>query len=149
MPSSAAHKSPATIDFQPQHSDTRKKNKMTTVESTERKRGGCLTAFLILMLIGNPLAGLYYLLAGSTVRQSLPTLPEWAIPVLGLLALANFVFAIAIWKWKRWGVYGFVGSSLVAFLVNLIGIGILVALFGLVGVVILAFLLRPIWHQMD
>jgi hypothetical protein len=101
------------------------------------------------MLIVNPLTGLYYLLAGSTVRQSLPNLPAWAVPVLGLLALANFVFAIAIWKWKKWGMYGFVGSAVVAFLVNLIGIGILGSLFGLVGLAILAFLLRPVWNQMD
>ena len=122
---------------------------MTTLESTERRRGGCLTAFLILMLIANTLTGLYYLLAGSTVRQSLPTVPAWAIPVLGLFALANFVFAIATWKWKRWGMYGFVGSAVVIFLVNMISVGILAALLGLVGVAILAFLLRPVWSQMD
>jgi len=122
---------------------------MTNAESTERKRGGCLTTFLILMLIANPLTGLYYLLAGSTVRQSLPNLPAWAIPVLALLAFANLVFALAIWKWKKWGVYGFVGSAFVAFLVNLISIGILGSLFGLVGVAILAFLLRSVWNQMD
>lgn len=123
------------------------------VESTEKKRGGCLTAYLILMLIANPLIGLYYLLAGSTVRQSHPTLPEWAIPVLGLLSFANFAFAIGVWKWKRWGVYGFVGSALVAFLFNVMSGEILVVLGGLVGVVILAFvlafLIRPVWHQMD
>ncbi len=119
---------------------------MTTME---RKRGGCLTAFLILMMIANPLTALSYLFAGSTISESLPDLPAWVIPVLGLLALANFVFAIAIWNWKKWGVYGFAGSTAVALLVNLISIGILGSLFGLIGIAILTFLLRPVWNQMD
>lgn len=122
---------------------------MTAVEPTERKRGGCLTAFLVLMLILNPLTGLYYLFAGSTVRQSLPSMPGWVIPVLGLFALANFVFALGTWNWKKWGVYGFAASSLVIFVVNVIAIGFVPALLGLVGLVILAFLVRPVWNQME
>jgi hypothetical protein len=129
--------------------DCKRRTDMSTVGSTERKRGGCLTAFLILMLIANPLTGLYYLLAGSTVRESLPTLPEWAIPTLGVLALANFAFAIGIWQWKKWGVYGFAGTSLVALVVNAISIGIPAALFGLVGLGLLAYLVRPHWNQME
>lgn len=121
---------------------------MTTVESTERKRGGCLTAFLVLMLIANPLTGLYYLFAGSTVRQALPSMPGWVIPVLALFALANFVFALGMWNWKKWGVYGFAASSLLIFVVNVIAIGFVPALLGLVGLVILAFLVRPVWNQM-
>ncbi len=124
-------------------------NQVTNVETTERKRGGCLTAFLILMLIANPLTGIYYLLAGSTIRQTFPNFPDWAGPLFGVMALANFVFAIAIWKWKKWGVYGFVASAAVAFLVNVISIGFLGALVGLIGLVILAFLLRPVWNQME
>ncbi|RPI94448.1 MAG: hypothetical protein EHM40_06515 [Chloroflexi bacterium] len=120
-----------------------------TVQPAERKRGGCLTAFLIAMLIINPLVGLYYLFAGSTLRETLPSLPEWRISVLTILALANFAFAIGIWNWKRWGVFGFAGSALVAFLINAIQFGFVGALSGLIGVVLLAVLVVPIWNQMD
>jgi hypothetical protein len=68
---------------------------------------------------------------------------------VGIIGFCKPVFALAIWKWKKLGVYGFVGSAFVAFLVNLISIGILGSLFGLVGVAILAFLLRSVWNQMD
>ncbi len=125
---------------------------MTTPETTPvplRKRGSCLTAFLILMLIGNPLVAISYLLNGSAVSQSVPAMPEWAIPVLGLVAIANFVFAIALWQWKKWGMYGFAASSVVTFFINAIGVGFGIALFGFLGVVILGFLLRPVWNQME
>lgn len=118
-------------------------------EPVKSKRSGCLTAFLILMLIVNPLTGLYYLFAGSTLKQSLPTLPGWFIPVMAVLSILIFATAIGIWKWKRWGVYGFVVTSMAIFAVNTIVIGVFNSSFGLIGVVILLFLIRPVWQQMD
>ena len=112
------------------------------------QRGGCLTALLIFMFILNPLVGLYYLFWGSTITQTIPTFPVWAIPLFVVLSFANLVFAIAIWQWKKWGMYGFVGSALIAFVVNLMSVGILPAFFGLIGVALLAFLLRNAWSQM-
>jgi len=116
----------------------------------ERKRSGCLTALLILMLIVNPLIGLIYFLAGSNIKETFTSAPDWAIPTLGLFAFANFVFALAIWKWKKWGVYGFGISSIVIFAINLsIGIPVIQALFGLAGFVILIILLRPVWNYLE
>jgi hypothetical protein len=119
------------------------------METTKPERGGCLTAFLIFMLILNPLTALYYLFSGSTLRQALPTLPAWAIPTLAILAIANFVFALAIWKWKKWGLYGFAATSLIVFVINLISIGFFPALSGLIGLGLLVFLLRNVWGQME
>ena len=94
-------------------------------------------------------ANLYHLVAGHTLRQTVPAMPAWAIPILIVLGVANFIFVIGVWKWKKWGVYGFGVVSLVAFVINLISIGILGAIFGLVGLGILIFLLRNAWAQMD
>jgi hypothetical protein len=115
----------------------------------ERKRGGCLTAFLILMLVANPLTAGYYVLAGETVRQSLPNLPGWAIPVLAVAAVLNFVFAVGVWMWKRWGVYGLFVSAALVFVLNTFIVGILPALVGIIGPVILFFLIRPVWSQLE
>jgi mannose/fructose/N-acetylgalactosamine-specific phosphotransferase system component IIC len=125
---------------------------MDTIESAQSrqlKRGGCLTAFLIFMLIVNPLVAIYYFVAGSSVAQALPHMPTWVIPVLGLGCLANFVFAIGIWKWKKWGMYGFAASAGIVFFINAIYINVLTALWGLVGVGLLAYLLRQAWSQME
>ncbi len=125
---------------------------MTTPEpalTPQRKRGGCLTAFLVIMLIANPLTAISYLLNGEAFSRSLPDMPGWAIPALGVIALANFVCAIGLWQWKKWGMYGFAGLSLITVFVNAVSIGIGLALFGLLGVVILGFLVRPVWNQME
>lgn len=76
-------------------------------------------------------------------------MPGWAIPVLILVALANVVFAIGVWKWKRWGMYGLGATSLIAFVINLISVGLLTALLGLIGFGILVLLVRNACPQME
>jgi hypothetical protein len=111
-------------------------------------RGGCLSTFLVLMLIFNGLLILLYgffLLSG---RVLLATAPSWALPVLLCLGAVNLVSAIALWRWQRWGLYALVASCLVIFGVNLsLGNSILVCLLGLAGPVILLLLIRPVWRS--
>ncbi|MBZ0315007.1 MAG: hypothetical protein K8L91_01220 [Anaerolineae bacterium] len=114
-----------------------------------RKRGGCLTAMLLLMMVVNPLIGIYYLTAGDAVKDAVPDLPDWALPVLIVLSFVNFICAIGIWMWKKIGFYGFVGTSIVAAIINLISIGPGQAFFGLIGLGILGFLVRPIWDDLE
>ena len=116
---------------------------------TERNRGGCLTVFLVLMLVLNPLTALYYLFSGEALRQAVPSIPTWALLMLAIGGIANFIFALGVWQWKKWGVYGFAGTSLIVFVINLIVIGLGPALFGLVGLGLLVFLLRDHWSHMD
>lgn len=122
---------------------------MSSTTPVERKRGGCLTAFLILALVVNPLLGLYYLVQGATISQMLPNVPTWIIPVLGVLSLVNFGFIIAIWRWKKWGVYGFVGLTAIVLVINLLTIGITAIPAGVLSLAVLGFLLRPVWDDMD
>lgn len=104
----------------------------------QKQRHGCLTAWLVLVIIANALVALLYVAGGGVVAASLPSARGWLVPVLAVLALANVAFAIALFLWKRWGFYGFVASSLVGLVVNLAaGINPAQAVFGLVGVAIL------------
>ncbi len=114
-----------------------------------RKRGGCLTAMLLLMMVVNPLIGIYYLSAGDAVKDAVPDLPDWALPVLVVLSFINFACAVGIWMWKKMGFYGFVGTSIVAAIINFISVGAGQAFFGLIGLGILSFLVRPIWDDME
>jgi hypothetical protein len=88
------------------------------------------------------------------MRIVLPFMPEWRIQMVGALTLACFGFTIGIWKWKKWGMYGLVGLIFVNFLGSVIiagnlVIGIIDSLILLIVIIILAFLVRPVWHQMD
>ena len=118
-----------------------------------------MTTFLIFMLVISAFTAIIYLFGNAAVKESLPSMPDWAPPVLALFALAKCVFALAIWGWKKWGMYGFAVSGLATSIVNLIsGVPILSALLELVAVVILLCLLHrgspargisTAWSQMD
>ena len=120
-----------------------------------KQRHGCLTAYLILMIIANSLTSLVYLVGGQSLRQQFPQMPTWAIPVLAALGLVNLTCAIALWRWKKWGFFGFIGSSLAAFVINLmVGISIYHALIGVIGFVILFGVLhigkeKNGWNQLE
>ena len=104
-----------------------------------KQRHGCLTAWLILMLIANSATALVYLFSADTLRRNLPhTPPSWLFPVLIVFALFNIVCAIALFQWKKWGFWGFLLSSIVAVFANIsAGLGIGPALLGLIGIAIL------------
>lgn len=110
------------------------------------ERGGCLTAFLVLMMIANPLVGLFYILGGDLLRRGMPDAPRWALPVLAVGAFVQFACAIGIWSWRRWGVYGSCAMALVALVVNFaIGLAPQSAIMGLLGPIILVLLVKPRW----
>ena len=103
-------------------------------------------------LVGDP--DLIYWEA-EAIRQNLPTVPGWAVPVLLLLSIANLVCAIALFKWKRWGFFGFTGTAVVAFAINLVsGISMIQGVVGLLGPIILYGVLqigkeKKAWPQLE
>jgi hypothetical protein len=110
-----------------------------------RKHSGCLTAFLALALVGNAL----FALSTWALVFSAPSSMVPEVVILGLLYLAAVVFAIAIYKWKKWGVIGYVSVIGVSILIS-IGTGnIGSALAGFIPIALLAFLVRSSWKQME
>jgi hypothetical protein len=134
------------------------KNVLTVGDSmtTEGKtRHGCLTAWLILMIISNSANILIHLLKSDIIRKSLPNVPVWAFQMMVLFSIFNLVCAIALFQWKKWGFWGFCLSGIVAVAVNLsIGLGTGASLFGLLGIFILYGVLKigqekEGWAQLD
>lgn len=123
--------------------------------SEVKERHGCLTTWLVLMIISNTGIALIYLLGNGVISQNLPSAPGWVFPLLAMMGALNVVFAIALLKWKKWGFFGFIASSIMAFVVNLIiGINILQAIFGLASVGLLYVVLnigkeKKAWTQLD
>ena len=104
----------------------------------QKQRHGCLTAWLVLVIVVNSLTALLYVFFSRAIAAGLPGSQGWAIPVLAILAAANVAFAIALFRWQKWGFYGFLATTAVGFVINLVlGLNVLQALFGLVGVAIL------------
>ena len=90
------------------------------------------------MILANSLTALTYLAVPEIVTVRTPTATPLFVFMLGMMGVANVLFAVALFKWKKWGFYGFAAMGLVGLVLNLsIGIGILPALFGLSGFALL------------
>ncbi len=104
----------------------------------EKQRHGCLTAWLVLIIVVNVIAALVYLVDGGAIVRDFPDFPLWALPVLILACVANIVFAVALFRWRKWGFSGFVATTVVAFVVNLaLGLPPLQLITGLLSVALL------------
>ena len=115
-----------------------------------KKRGKLLTSWLVLMLIANTGTALTYLLWNSPVIATYPNVQSWIWYIYGLLGLANVVFTIFLFMWKKWAFFAFCGITTLAFILNLIvGLGIIAAIFGLTGPIILYLIIRSKWSLLE
>lgn len=105
----------------------------------QKQRHGCVTAWLILMIVLNSVTALLYLLAGDFIAENLPTEPSQGMMILlGILGLLNVGCAIMLFKWMKLGFWGFIITALAAVGINLnLGLGIGQSLMGLIGIIIL------------
>jgi len=127
------------------------------VQTRLKQRHGCVTAWLIFMIVANSLASLVYLIAGVNIivtvdRDVRPII----IGVLVLSSLLNVYFASLLLQWKKSGFVGIAIMSVLIFFVNLaIKMGPGRAILGLVGILILYGILQiekdgvSAWDNMD
>ena len=114
---------------------------------TEKKRGAWLTIWLVFMLIANLFTALTYLVLNRTLSSVYPNVAPYIWYLYGSVTLANFVFVIFLFMWKKWPFFALCGTSIIAFIMNLaIGLGIFSAIFGLIGPIILYFSMKSRWN---
>jgi hypothetical protein len=115
-----------------------------TKANSPKQRHGCVTAWLILMIIANSLIAIVYLFASEKITDNLPgDVSPSLIILLGIIGVANVFFASLLYQWKKWGFWGFIVTSIGALIINLsIGANIAQSLFGLVGIGILYGILQ-------
>ena len=109
-----------------------------------KERHGCVTAWLILMIIANSLVAIAYLFAGETVAENFPGgISNTVLVVLGVLGVVNVVSAVMLFNWKKIGFWGFTISATITLIINLyIGVGIIQSVWGLAGIAILYAVLQ-------
>lgn len=84
--------------------DTKTKPLLST---SSRERGGCLTVWLVLIIIIN------LAFAITMVSAKMPFVEPGAERYIqALVCVANLVFASAMLKWKAWGFYGLVAIQI-------------------------------------
>ena len=109
-----------------------------------KQRHGCVTAWLILVIIGNSVTALVYLFANELITQNLPIeIPNSMMIALAILGIGNVIFAIMLLKWKKTGFWGFIVTSILAMIINLIiGVGVFQSLLGLISIGLLYAILQ-------
>ena len=114
----------------------------------ERKRSFWLSAFLIIMFITNPLTAFSYFSYPEALMQTYPILSINLMYFMGVLAILNTLFVVAIWSWKKIGVYGIYFTISIAFMINLyIGVDLFGSIMGLAGVLIIFVTTRKNWSH--
>lgn len=123
--------------------------------TAKKQRHGCLTTWLIFLIVGNSIVGLITLLAGQTIQKTYPTAPDWVFLVLAALSIFRVICAIALWKWKKWGFWGILASTVAAWLINLSieNLAAVLSPSGFIGVALLWILLNigenKAWSQLE
>jgi len=107
--------------------------------SNLKQRHGCVTAWLIFMIVVNSLMAILYLFAGNIIAQNLPGgISNSMLILLAILGVGNVIFSILLFKWMKIGFWGFLLTSIAALAVNLnIGLGVVQSLLGLAGIAVL------------
>jgi len=108
-------------------------------QNVTKQRHGCVTAWLVLMIIANSLTAIIYLFANEIITDNLPGNVSTSLIVLsGIIGIANIVFSVMLFQWKKLGFFGFILTGIGSLIINLsIGLGIRQSLFGLFGIAIL------------
>ena len=127
------------------------------MENLNKQRHGCVTAWLIFMIIANSFTAFLYFFTGDTVSQNFPGgISNTMMILLGVMGTGNIIFSILLFNWKKIGFWGFLFTSIVALIINLnIGLGIGQSLLGLVGIVVLYGVLQikkdtvTAWNNLD
>jgi len=89
------------------------------------------------MIVANAIAAVGYALI-VIGKLALPGRPAWVGQIYLLLSVGNIACLIAIWNWRKWGLFGTVGLALTAFVLNIsLGISFSKATVGLIGLILL------------
>jgi hypothetical protein len=111
------------------------------------RRGAWLTTLLILMIVANTVTAVVYFLV-TIGRLVLPGRAPWVAQALLALVLVNLASLIAMWNWRRWGLYAILGTSAMAFVLNLsLGYRLVSAALGFIGPVLLIVAVHAKWKH--
>ena len=106
-----------------------------------RERGTLLTIAIVLVIVNHLFlagAALYDLrLFGNTVHSLF-------MPILLVASVASVIGGIAMWLWKKWGYYLYIGAALVVATALLLNTGSILMLFaGVLPPIIVAYIVQP------
>lgn len=116
---------------------------------TQRKRSGCLSTLLIFLIVVYALGALGSFAAAPLLQGTIPGYTTGTGIIMGIMYIVNIIFLVAVWRFKKWGFYGYIAVTIISIIIGLyMQSGIASALMALVFPIMLFFLLRPIWSYL-
>ncbi len=107
-----------------------------------KERGIWVQLLLIFMAVHGIFASYFY----YTVRTQEPYLDRPMILTLMVIhSLANVVAAVGIWYWKKWALYVYAGSTILALVVGLLTVGVWSVFYFMLPLAIVGWVLRDKW----
>ena len=98
------------------------------------KRHGCVTAWLIFMLIANSLTCLFYFFEDQLMEKTLK-ISSITVGFIVLIGILNVVFSVMLLSWKKAGFYGYAITTIILFVLNIcIKLPIVPTVLGLLGI---------------
>jgi hypothetical protein len=111
-----------------------------SVVPPKKVRGGWLTAALIFIAAHAALTAVLLLVFK---KQNAPIPTPWLWTAAVLVALAEIGGAVAMWFWKRWGLYLFIAAILAGIVVGFFVFpSLFTAFHGIIPVLILSYILQ-------
>ena len=105
-----------------------------------KERGGWLSAWLILIMIHGVFAT--FLVLDALKQQYAPSKPLIMASLI-FISVATVIAAIAIWYWKKWGLYLYAIATVVGIVTHIVMTGsLLVVFYDIIPPAILGYLLN-------
>ena len=122
-------------------------NKAKPSHRVQRKeRGVVLTILLIIMLLHGIIAA--YVFYTYRVETAILDRP-WILTLMIIHSLANAIAAAGIWFWKKWALYIYAGSTILALIVGLVSVGIWSVFYVVLPLAIVGWVLRTKWKYFE
>jgi len=116
-----------------------------TKHDARNERGLGLSLILIVMA----LHGIFGTILYYTIRTQEALDRPWLISLMALHSLANVIAVVGIWFWKKWALYVYAASTVLALSVGLISLGAWTVFYLIVPFAILGWMLRAKWNLFE
>jgi hypothetical protein len=108
-----------------------------------KQHGAVLTGALVLMAVHGIFAAYLYSTGAPEVSR------PWIISLMVVHSLADIVAAVAIFYWKKWGLYVYAASTILALVLGLISVGVWSVFYMILPLVIMGWILRSKWEYFE
>jgi hypothetical protein len=127
-------------------SKTSKRYKKSTKAQKRKTHSTVLTILLVLMALHGIFATIvYYTVNNDGSALSRP----WVATLMVVHSLANVAAAAGIWYWKKWALYLYAASTVLALVVGLISVGIWSVFYVVLPLAIVGWVLKDHWDYFE